>query len=734
MKDLTKQYALKKRTGFVFLLLLSVSSFAQIANFTWAKNVARGTGYGAAEKIVVDASDNVYMVASFNGTIDADPGPLTVNLISAGSTDAFVSKFNSAGTLQWTRSIGGAFFDSGKDIKLDASGNVYVCGQHYGVIDLDPGVGTFTVPGSTLGSGFITKLDNSGNFVWGKALVGSSVSLFQSFEIDASGNLYFSGNFNNVTDFDPGIPTFTMTTTGGNDVFILKLDNTGAFQWVKIVGGATGNEYSYSIKCDASGNPIVQGDFSSTSIDLDPGPGSFTISNMGSNYDIFILKLNTSGNFIWAKQMGGSNNDGSTGLTLDASGNIFSTGGFVSTDADFDPGPGTFTLAASPGNEEAFCVKLDQAGNFIWANKFGGSLVDRAYSITVDNSGGVYLTGRFEGNADFDPSPASYTMAVVGQQDIFISRLNSLDGSFVWARSFGSVNSERGNCVVVNSTGDVFSCGYFYSGSAVDFDPGPATLNITSLGLEDAYIHKMAQCSPPTLPNNTTANSSLCPTESASLTATGTGTLNWYNLPSSGTLLTTGSSYNTPTLTAGNYTYYVEAVNSCTTSLSRLPVTVTVFPNPTLSVVSSASVICAGESATLSATGANSYSWSTGGSGSNIVISPIINTTYTITGAANGCSGSAVFSQSVSACTGINEFNTNVLQFNSYPNPNNGILIVDIQEPCKLTLTDVTGKIILGKNLVAGLNEIDLTNHTAGIYFINIQSDDKQNNFKIIKH
>ncbi|MBL7922314.1 MAG: T9SS type A sorting domain-containing protein [Bacteroidia bacterium] len=732
MKGFTKQYALKKRTGFVFLLLLSVSSFAQIANFTWAKNVARGTGYGTSEKISIDAADNVYLVGTFNGTIDVDPGPLNVSLVSAGSSDVFVSKFNSSGTLQWAKQIGGTSFEGGKDIKLDPSGNIYVCGQTYGITDLDPGAGTSTVSGNTNGSGFITKLDNSGNFLWGKALIGSGQSLFNSIEIDPSGNLFSTGTFDNITDFDPGAPTFTMTSNGGSDAFILKLNNAGTFQWAKSVGGSA-TDYGVSVRCDASGNPIILGDFSSSTMDFDPGPSTFTMSCNG-NYEIYLLKLDALGNFMWAKQMGGSGNDVSTGLTIDASGNIFCTGGFYSTDADFDPGATSYTLAAGSFDEEVFCVKLDQAGNFVWANKFGGNSIDRSYDIAVDNTSGVYLTGRFQGTADFDPGLISYTISAIGQQDIFISRLNSSNGSFVWAKSFGSINSERGNCVIVNATGDVFSCGYFYSGSAVDFDPGPATLNLTSLGLEDAYIHKMSQCDPPLLPTNTSSGLSLCDGNFATLSATGTGTLNWYNLPTSGTLLTTGNSYSTTTLTAGTYTYYVEALNTCTTSLSRLPVTVTVFPNPTLSVVSSASVICAGESATLSASGANSYSWSTGGSSSNIVISPTISTTYTITGAANGCNGSAVLYQSVSACTGINELNTNILQFNSYPNPNNGILIVDIQEPCKLTLTDAIGKIIIVKSLVAGQNEIDITNHAAGIYFINIQSKDKKNNFKIIKH
>lgn len=731
MKDFISKITSKSKTLFAFLLLICFTSlFSQIPNFTWAKNTARGTGYGTSEKIVIDASDNVYLVGTFNGTIDADPGPLTVNLIAAGSSDVFVSKFNSAGTLQWTKSIGGAFYEGGKDIKLDAIGNIYVCGQHYGATDLDPGVGTFTVPGSSGGSGFITKLDNSGNFLWGKAVLGTTQSLINSIEVDGSGNIYSTGTFDNVTDFDPGVPTFTMTTNGGSDVFVLKLNSSGVFQWAKTVGGS-GTEYGVSIKCDASGNPIVLGDFNSSSMDFDPGPPTFTMSSTG-NYEIYILKLDATGNFMWAKQMGGANNDLSFGLTLDASGNIFSTGGFYSTEADFDPGIGTFTLAAGALDEEIFCVKLDATGNFIWANKFGGNLYDRPYGISVDNIGGVYLTGRFEGTADFDPGPSSFTMTAVGQQDIFISRLNSSNGNFVWARSFGGVNSERGNCVLVNNAGDVFSCGYFYSGSAVDFDPNPSNFNLTSLGVEDAYIHRMSQCAIPASPVNTSTNS-ICDGNYVNLTVTGTGTLSWYNSPTSGTLIATGASYTTPVLTTGTYTYYVEAETTCTTSLVRTPVTLTVLSNPTITVLSSNTELCIGQSATLTANGANSYTWNPGGNGTNIIISPSITTSYSITGASNGCSGSAVFSQSVSSCIGLKEVNTNEISINTYPNPTGGKFVIEINEPCVLTLSDGLGKILLTKNLIVGLNDINLVNYAAGVYFINLQNNTKQNNLKLIK-
>ena len=139
------------------------------------------------------------------------------------------------------------------------------------------------------------------------------------------------------------------------------------------MGGTGAYAAAGSIAVDAAGNVYTTGYFGGTA-DFDPGPGTYNLTSAGT-YEMFISKLDSSGNFIWAKQMGGNSSlDYATGLsiTLDAAGNIYSTGPLEGT-VDFNPGPGVFTLSAIGVNRTraSFVLKLDADGNFIWAKQTG---------------------------------------------------------------------------------------------------------------------------------------------------------------------------------------------------------------------------------------------------------------------------------------------------------------------------------------------------------------------------
>ena len=130
--------------------------------------------------------------------------------------------------------------------------------------------------------------------------------------------------------------------------FVLNAQ-TPNFKWAKQMGGG-----GSSITLDALGNVFMTGGFSGT-VDFDPGPGTFNLSSAGSN-DIVIQKLDSSGNFIWAKSLGGSEGDGSLSITADASGNVYTTGWFIGT-ADFDPGTGAFLLSAVGDRDNSVALR-----------------------------------------------------------------------------------------------------------------------------------------------------------------------------------------------------------------------------------------------------------------------------------------------------------------------------------------------------------------------------------------
>ncbi|NOT74405.1 MAG: hypothetical protein HOP08_05705 [Cyclobacteriaceae bacterium] len=322
-------------------------------------------------------------------------------------------------------------------------------------------------------------------FVWAKSQ-GTSVSDYPAEPItDPTGNIYTVGTFNGTSDFDPGPAVVSPTPYGQSDAYISKLDRDGNFLWVRSVGG-TNLEVGKSIARDNSGNLIIIGTYAGTA-DFDPGPGSFPITSSASS-DFFILKLDQNGNFIWAKSVGGALGEIPGSVSVDASGNVYATGYFRSATADFDPGPGVVNIQYY-NHYDAFVLKLDPNGNYIWAKGFGSNNPEIAAQLALDNSGAVYVTGLFSGTADFDPSAAVFNITGAGTNDAYVVKLAS-DGAFVWAKSFGGASSDtRGVSIEVNSSGDIVTAGVF-TGTA-DFDPGPSVFNLPSLG-SDIYFVKLS--------------------------------------------------------------------------------------------------------------------------------------------------------------------------------------------------------------------------------------------------
>jgi hypothetical protein len=303
------------------------------------------------------------------------------------------------------------------------------------------------------------------------------------------GNVYVTGFFSATADFDPGPGTFNLTSDGGQDIFVCKLNSDGNFVWAKDLGG-NGQDNGNSIAVDSAGNVLTTGFFTGTA-DFDPGPGTFNLTSSGS-FDTFVSKLDSSGNFVWARDLGGNGQPGSglgsfgDGIALDKAGNVYTTGFFTLT-ADFDPGPGTFNLT-SAGDQDIFVSKLDSGGNFVWAKGFGGTGRDDGLGITLDGAGNVYTTGSFQNTADFDPGPGTFDLTSAGSDDVFVSKLDN-SGNFVWAKDLGGSDADSGSGIATFGPGNVYTTGEF-QGTA-DFDPGPGTFNLTSAGMQDVFLSKL---------------------------------------------------------------------------------------------------------------------------------------------------------------------------------------------------------------------------------------------------
>ncbi|PCH96446.1 MAG: hypothetical protein COB85_03580 [Bacteroidetes bacterium] len=377
-------------------------------------------------------------------------------------------------TCIWAKQIGGTDYNEGISMALDNIGNTYVTGTFTGTADFDPDT-TATYNLTAAGSStyytdiFVMKLSASGDFLWAKGFGSVLTDKGTDLVISANGNIYITGSFTGTVDFNPDtLSTFNLTSNGStySDIFVLKLDSLGNFIWAKQFYGGIYHEEAIAIALDNFGNVYTTGYFGGTT-DFDPDAGVYNLTTNG-NVDGFISKLNANGDFIWAKQFGGTSTDKGTSLAIDGSGNVIVTGVFSGL-VDFDPNVGTYNLYANP--YASYLCKLDVSGNFIWAKKIEST--DGTVFITsvgIDANNNVYTTGSFPGTTDFDPDVTAVfdLTALSSYADIFVSKLDSW-GNFVWAKQLAGTSSHASNVIEVDNVGNCYIGGYFHG--QVDFDP-----------------------------------------------------------------------------------------------------------------------------------------------------------------------------------------------------------------------------------------------------------------------
>lgn len=363
--------------------------------------------------------------------------------------------------------------------KSDNAGNVYLLGASCQPFDADPGAGTFTLtPANTnYDDTYLIKLDPQGKFLWATSFADDPYANFAAdLIIDGSGNVYA------LTYYQLGFENYR--------TIISKFDASGNPVWTNRIYTIKGR--GEGITQDASGNLLIAGYFSGA-VDFDPGAGVQSISSNGSETDLFILKLTSDGNFVWVKTTGGTGVERAVGLAQDGLNNIV-VGGYYTGTTDLDPGASVNSFTSS-GGADAFVLKLDDAGNFIWAKSMGGAASDLPTSLAINTSNNIFMTGYFTGSGDFDPNAGVTTLTSTGPtgSDIFLMRLNA-DGSFGWAHAFGANDSDQGNAITTDADGDLIFTGFF--NGTVDFDPGAGVRTLVSIGqnnYQNIFISKLNQ-------------------------------------------------------------------------------------------------------------------------------------------------------------------------------------------------------------------------------------------------
>jgi uncharacterized delta-60 repeat protein len=321
--------------------------------------------------------------------------------IVAGSTgsDFLIIKLDSSGNIQWSRAIGGTNSDIARSIQQTSDGGYIVAGFTNSF-----GAGNYDV--------LIIKLNSSGNIQWSRAIGGIGYDEAYSIQQTSDGGYIVAGYTGSFG-------------AGGYDVFIIKLDSSGNIQWSRAIGG-TNIDIANSIQQTSDGGYIVAGD---------------TYSFGAGAWDVFIIKLDSSGNIQWSRAIGRTNSDGAYSIQQTSDGGYIVAG---STDS------------FGAGGHDVLIIKLNSSGNIQWSRAIGGTNSDGARSIQQTSDGGYIVAGLTRSFSS-------------GGLDFFIIKLDS-SGNIQWSRAIGGTNDEYAYSIQQTSDGGYIAVGYTYSFGAGNSD------------------------------------------------------------------------------------------------------------------------------------------------------------------------------------------------------------------------------------------------------------------------
>jgi hypothetical protein len=397
-------------------------------NLIWVKQIG-GIMDDVPYGMEIDSDDNIFITGYFSDQVDFDPGAGTTLLSTAGNYDAFILKLDSGGNFVWGNKIGSALGDYAHDVTIDEAGNVYVTGIFGGTVDFDPGAGTANLTSVNNNSyeSFILKLTNSGDFTWVVQLGGAEDEYARAISTDDAGNVYITGYFYGVVDFDPGAGTDSHTSAGAADIFIQKLSPAGDLVWAHTMG-STDNDFCEGVDANVDGAVYLFGTFTET-VDFDPGPAAFSLTSVGYA-DMFLLKLSNSGVLTWVKQIGSENQDFARALVTHDSGDVYLTGNIYDT-IDLDPGPGVATFSSmAQGTAATFAEKLSASGVYEWAGVIAPDNNCYATDIALSQEGYIYMVGSYTGTADFDPGTGVAQLTGQANQDAYVVKWGSAVAGF----------------------------------------------------------------------------------------------------------------------------------------------------------------------------------------------------------------------------------------------------------------------------------------------------------------
>jgi len=714
-------------------------------------NVNDGNNFNSVD---VDGLGNVYLVGKYNYSVPS----FTLTTPPGSNKNFYLVKLNSAGSLTYVQasniySTGGLSWTApnGKEeiVRYDGvSNSIVITGLGFLGSDFDFGAGTQVLPSvdNSVGN-FMVKYNAAANFLWGFFLPPKSTC--HDLSLDLNGNIFYSTGIttNTVTMKPTGAPTLTRISSV-SDIVAAKYNPSGTHLWSFNLGG-TNLSTQYSSGITSNGSEVMLTGFCSNPntgyVDFDPAISTATLLSMGPiakyadcsiapsqpsaisgsgtvcsgntpSYSVAAVAGATS--YTWSLPGGWTGTSTTNIITTTASatsGNMSVTAGNACGSSPAQTLSVTVnTIPATPGAISGSISLCAGAG----ATNYSVATVAGATSYSWNLAGGWSGTSTTNIISATPGSSGTFTVSAINSCGMSSAQTLSVT---VNALPFVSVNSGTicsGNSFTMVASG---ANTYTYSSGPVVSPIITSSYSVTGTSTagcvsSNTAISNVTVNATPTISVN---SGSICSGQSFTMVPSGANTYTYQG----------GSAMVSPTTT----TSYTVAGTSTAGCVSTSPATsnLTVSPLPTISATTNNTLLCVGQSATLTASGANTYTWNPGGAGTSISVSPTITTTYSIVGTSTaGCTNNSVFTQSVSACTGIQQLANVNSEINIYPNPTTGeFFIKGITDANSVHIYNILGEEVASTPFSFGEGLGMRLEQPSGIYFIRIGNLTK----KIIK-